>query len=135
MDGSLMAEKAASPKKKLVAMGLAAVIVIIVVGLLSFTTYELEQHYHLFHPAAPADATKNADVARGPLLMIVLILAYPLLSVLGMALVIPLLIYVNDHAAFNGLNLLQPSHFGLLLKRVYGTWLSTTDGKLNGKDL
>ena len=95
MDGSLMAEKAASPKKKMVAIGLAAAIVIIIVGLLSFTTYELEQHYHIFHPGASAATVNNDGVERGPLLMIVLILLYPLLSALGMALVIPLLIYIN----------------------------------------
>ena len=76
----------------------------------------------------------SAPVAR-PGLLIALVLMYPLLTILGMVLIIPLVMYVTDHAPFQSLNMLRPDHFIQLVVQVYRAWLSSAGGKLKPKDL
>ena len=85
---------------------------------------------YIFHP-------ENAKprAARLPGLLIALVLMYPLLTILGMVLIIPLVMYVTDHAPFQSLNMLRPDHFIQLVVQVYRAWLSSAGGKLKPKDL
>ena len=95
----------------------------------------VEVHFHIFHPEnAKPNADGSAPEAR-PGLLIALVLMYPLLTILGMVLVIPLAMYVTDHAPFQSLNVLRPDHFIQLVVQVYRAWLSSAGGKLKPKDL
>ena len=49
-------------------------------------------------------------------------------------LLIPLFIYITDHAAFTTLSMLRPDHYGKLVWRVYAGWIAS-GGKLASKDL
>ena len=95
----------------------------------------VEVHFHIFHPEnAKPNPDGSAPVAR-PGLLIALVLMYPLLTILGMVLIIPLVMYVTDHAPFQSLNMLRPDHFIQLVVQVYRAWLSSAGGKLKPKDL
>jgi hypothetical protein len=62
-----------------------------------------------------------------------MIALYPILTILGMILIIPLAIYVSDHTPFQGLNVLRPDHYSRLLFMVYRAWSQSGTGKLNIK--
>ena len=59
---------------------------------------------------------------------------FPLLSILGLALTIPLGPYVADHAAFQNLSVIRPDHHLRLCAKVYRAWIAS-NGKLASKDL
>ena len=61
-------------------------------------------------------------------------LLFPLSAFGAIVLVIPLIAYVADHAAFVGLQLPRPDHYCILLRRFYGA-LIAGGGKVAGKDL
>ena len=64
-----------------------------------------------------------------------LLLLFPLSAIALLLLLVPLLMYVVDHAAFSSLAMPRPDHYLRLLCRVYTAWLSAEDGKLKEKDL
>ena len=64
-----------------------------------------------------------------------LMMCYPLLAMLGLGLVLPLCVYVSDHAPFQSLQILRPDHYFQLVWRVYRTWLGADGGKLKAKEL
>ena len=91
----------------------------------------VDTHFHIFHPKQAVRDEKQPSFA----ILIALVAMYPLLSVAGLGLVIPLLVYVGDHAPFQSLDVLRPDHYAKLLVRVYRAWASSKGGKLKGKDL
>ena len=65
-----------------------------------------------------------------------MIALYPILTLLGMLLIIPLGIYATDHSPFQKLNVLRPDHYVRLAVMVYRAWGQSGNGKLNvNKDL
>ena len=76
------------------------------------------------------------EMQAHPLQLIGLVACFPILSFLGLFLVIPLGPYVADHAPFTNLNVARPDHYVRLLSTVYKAWAASEDGKLKiGKDL
>ena len=91
----------------------------------------MEVHFHIFNNTL----TEDMDEFRAhPGMLVGLLACYPLLSMLGLALVIPLGPYCAEHAAFQHLNVLRPDHHLRLCYKVYKAWIAT-DGKLSKKDL
>ena len=128
---SMQPDKSAPPAKIAVALLLIVTIVGAIVFSLSTLTDEIEEHYHIFHP----QAKKVDDHGKSGSNLIFLIALYPILSVIGLLLVIPLLMYITDHSPFQRLNLLNPFHFAKLLKMVYTAWSQAENGKMKSKDM
>ena len=162
MDSALLPSKRASPAKIAIAIVMILAIVGIIFGLLNFVTYEsarrqrvsnapiactcagtlalahfrpsnsvraVESHWHIFHPDHMPKGQKAPPMA----ILGVLIFLYPLLTIAGMMLVIPLIMYMTDHAPFQSLNL--PKEYWTLLTRIYTTWAQSTNGKMKVKDM
>ena len=66
--------------------------------------------------------------------IVVVTLAFPLSGMAAIFLLIPLIVYIFEHAAFASLSMLRPDHYGRLVWRVYAGWIAA-DGKLASKDL
>jgi hypothetical protein len=88
----MQADKSAPPAKIAVALLLIVTIVGAIVFSLSTLTDEIEEHYHIFHP----QAKKVDDHGKSGSNLIFLIALYPILSVIGLLLVIPLLIVTHS---------------------------------------
>ena len=123
------------PAKLCIAGTYIVIIVAVIFGLLGLTTYEIEAHYHIFHPNANQSDPGVAGSKKSPWLLIGLIALYPVLTIGGMLLGIPLMIYISDYTAFQALNLMKPQHVSMLYYRIYSTWAGAPNGKMNGKDL
>ena len=67
-------------------------------------------------------------------MLFMLLASFPILSMIGLLLLIPLGPYVSEHAAFQNLHVVRPDHHLRLVFRVYKAWIKT-DGKLGKKDL
>jgi uncharacterized BrkB/YihY/UPF0761 family membrane protein len=128
---NLMVDKKITSERLASACVLGAGLVGGAVFALSWTTNELETHFHIFHrnPAATPSAPPSG------MLLFALIALYPLVTIATLVLVIPLLMYVTDHTPFQSLNPLRPDHFARLVVRVYTAWLSNPGGKMKAKDL
>ena len=127
---NLMVDKKITSEQLASACVLGAGLVGGAVFALSWTTNELETHFHIFHrnPAATPSAPPSGT------LLFALIALYPLVTIVTLVLVIPLLMYVTDHTPFQSLNPLRPDHFARLVVRVYTAWLSNPGGKMKAKD-
>ena len=94
----------------------------------------MEVHFHIFHPENSNEPIPDGIKPTGALLFF-LILMYPLLSILGMGLIISLIMYCTDHAPFQSIHVLRPDHFMRLQTMVYRAWFNSAGGKLKPKDL
>ena len=67
--------------------------------------------------------------------MLLCLLSYPLSAAAALFLLIPLVMYVVDHAPFQSLVLPRPDHYVMLISRVYRAWLGVSNGKLSSKEM
>ena len=132
MPSDSLLQKKGIPTGKAVCAATVALLIIGSIGYYLHTVWdEMESHFHIFHPNA-----EDIQVMRKhPLELLKLVVQFPLLSILGMALVLPLGPYVTEHEAFQNLNPLLPHHYVKLVTKVYSAWSNASGGKLAGKDL
>jgi len=88
---------------------------------------------HAHHERTILHAHRDG-LAVNPREIMMVTLAFPLSGMSAIFLLIPLIVYVFEHAAFASLSMLRPDHYGKLVWRVYARWIAT-DGKLASKDL
>ena len=93
--------------------------------------WAVEEHFHVLEHTAKENVK---EMSRHPGEAMLLMALFPLLSALGLALVIPLGPYVFTHAAFQDLHVIRPDHHCRLMIKVYRAW-SAANGKLASKDL
>ena len=91
----------------------------------------VENHFHVFDHTAKENVQ---EFKSHPAMLFAMLASFPLLSMLGLLLVIPLGPYCADHAAFQNLNVIRPDHHVRLMVKVYRAW-TQANGKLAGKDL
>ena len=100
-DGPLLQGKRAPPFKMVCAVGLATWIL----SGLWFGLRVLQEH----HEKA---LDEQKAVHNGGLLDVVIVtMAFPLSAILALVLMIPLFVYIGDHAAFASLSMLRPDHY------------------------
>ena len=92
----------------------------------------MEDHFHIFNHTIAEDVE---EFKAHPGMLIACLVSFPFLSILGLALVIPIGPYVSEHAAFQDLHVIRPDHHLRLCAKVYGAWAASSDGKLSKKDL
>ena len=130
--GELLESKRAPLGRALTAVAMIGAIVLVVAGTLHYAAESLESHFHLFdkaHEAGPGALSPH------PGIFLLLLSLYPVLSLLGLLLVIPLLVYMTDYAPFQSLRLWKPNHYARLVRLVYSAWLKAPGGKLEAKEL
>eukprot|EP00325_Prymnesiales_sp_UTEX-LB-985_P003163 CAMPEP_0174697972 /NCGR_PEP_ID=MMETSP1094-20130205/3689_1 /TAXON_ID=156173 /ORGANISM="Chrysochromulina brevifilum, Strain UTEX LB 985" /LENGTH=132 /DNA_ID=CAMNT_0015895061 /DNA_START=11 /DNA_END=409 /DNA_ORIENTATION=+ len=132
MPSDLLADKRISTAKLLEAVILGLTVTTVVAYLGLWVTDEVEEHYHIFHPERVA---KPETINGSSTMLIALTACYPCLAVSWLMLVIPLLMYASDHAAFQSLHVLRPDHYMRLLSKVYTAWAAAPNGKLKVKDM
>ena len=88
---------------------------------------------HAHHERTTMQAHQEGGVVNPGEIMLVT-LGFPLSAMAAIFLLIPLFIYIFEHAAFTNLSMLRPDHYGKLVWRVYAGWIAA-DGKLASKDL
>ncbi len=88
---------------------------------------------HAHHERTTLHAHQEGGVVN-PREIVVVTLAFPLSGMAAIFLLIPLIVYIFEHAAFASLSMLRPDHYGRLVWRVYAGWIAA-DGKLASKDL
>jgi hypothetical protein len=125
MGGSLLQGKRAPPFKIVCAVMLA----LWIIGSFSMMLSTLHAH----HERATMQAHQEGGVVNPGEIMLVT-LGFPLSAMAAIFLLIPLFIYITDHAAFTTLSMLRPDHYGKLVWRVYAGWIAA-GGKLASKDL
>ena len=113
----------------------ALLVAFAIVGSISYAlhqvSYEMEVHFHIFNHTLSEDVE---EFRAHPGALLLCLASFPLLTILGLALVIPLGPYVFDHAAFQSMHVVRPDHFLRVVFHVYKTWIAN-DGKLKAKDL
>ena len=125
MGGSLLQGKRAPPFKIVCAVMLA----LWIIGSFSLILSALHAH----HERTTMQAHQEGGVVNPGEIMLVT-LGFPLSAMAAIFLLIPLFIYIFEHAAFTNLSMLRPDHYGKLVWRVYAGWIAA-DGKLASKDL
>ena len=128
---SLLEDKSIPRSKALQAAATGSTIIFTIAYVLHIVSYELELHFHIFNNTVTEDM---AEFKAHPGMLVGLLACYPLLAMLGLALVIPLGPYCSEHAAFQDLSVIRPDHHLRLCLKVYSAWMAT-DGKLSKKDL
>lgn len=118
--GELLADKAITLPKLFAALLVAAAIVAPAVSFLAYLQHHLEALFDHKEPGLSLPMT----VALMPLTAIGMI-----------ALVVPVGIYIFDHAPFQSLFILRPDHYTQLLYRVFFAWSKAKNGKLASKEL
>ena len=131
----LLEDKSITLPKALSAGLVAITIVGSIYWFLSEVATELEQHFHIWSHTPKQLAELQIEVKQHPAMMIAMIMTFPFFGIMGIVLVLPLGVYVTDHAAFQNLNVLRPDHYMRLLVRVYKALIADGDGKLKGKNL
>ena len=135
MADALLQKKGVPPAKALA----AAICGTLVVGIIAYRLYSLsvtmEDHFHIFHPLADHPELKQALRGQGTLELVTMVIQFPLLTMLGLVLVVPLGPYITEHEAFQSLNPLLPHHYATICFRVYSAWSRASGGKLASKDL
>ena len=128
---SLLAEKKVPPIKALEAAFLAVSIIGTVAYVLIEISEFMESSFHILEHSTSENAH---ELKVHPGYFLGAMMSFPILGAGSLGLVIPLAVYVADHAAFNDLHVIRPDHFGKLLSRVYRSW-AATNGKMATKDL
>ena len=119
MSSGLLQDKRTPPARA----ASAAAIALLVIGAVCYLLNRVHSKLESAHGSADAVAALKLTAC------------YPLLTVVGLILVIPLGVYVTDHAPFQSLNLMRPDHYARLVLRVHKAWLGASDGKLQAKEL
>lgn len=135
MADALLQKKGVPPAKALAAAVCATLIVCTIAYRLYSLSVTMEEHFHIFHPLAQHPELKKALRGEGTVELVTSVVQFPLLTMLGLVLVIPLGPYITEHEAFQSLNPLLPHHYATLCYRVYSAWSRASNGKLAGKDL
>ena len=91
----------------------------------------VEDHFHIFNHTAGENVI---EFRAHPGMFIGLLACFPIFSMLGLLLVLPLGPYCADHAAFQNLRIIRPDHYVRLCVKVYTAW-TVGNGKLASKDL
>ena len=130
MADALLQKKGVPPAKA----ASTALLAVAIIGAIAYRLYDvsidMEVHFHVFHPSAD-----HSEIAKHPGRLLFLIAQFPLFTILGLFLLIPLGPYIAEHEAFQSLNPLFPHHYLKLCQRVYSAWGRASGGKLAGKDL
>ena len=129
--GGLLEEKGISKGKAFEAL----LVAFLIVGGISYTlhlvSFEMEEHFHIFNHTLSEDVE---EFKAHPAMLLICLMSFPILTMIGLALVIPLGPYVFDHAAFQSMHVVRPDHFLKVVFKVYSAWIAN-DGKLKAKDL
>ena len=131
MGGQLLEDKSIPLAKAVEALVVLIGIVGSVCYILYLVSLEMEKEFHVLEHTASENV---AEVRRHPAEAIRLMALFPVLAIVGLALVIPLGPYVVEHAAFQNLHVIRPDHHLRLCGKVYSAWYAT-NGKLASKDL
>lgn len=90
---NILENKTAPPAK----LAEAAAVILTVVGTIAYTLHhvsvEMEEHFHIFSHTVKEDI---AEFKRHPGMLVVLMASFPLLTMIGLLLVIPLGPYVSE---------------------------------------
>ena len=113
----------------------AAIVALTVIGIVAYSFHHLgewmENSFHVFDHTA---AENVQEIKRHPSELLGAMMMFPILAATAMGILIPVAVYVGDHAAFNDLHIARPDHLATLLVRVYRSW-AASNGKLASKDL
>ena len=126
MAGStLLEEKTAPLPKALQAIGVGIVIAGSIFLFLSELSKELENHFHIWNHTAQQAEELQQEFKSHPALLLGLLALFPLSAIAGIVMVLPLGVYITDHAAFRALSpyrcVLNPS-----ASQSQVAWLSLT---------
>ena len=126
MAGStLLEEKTAPLPKALQAIGVGIVIAGSIFLFLSELSNELENHFHIWNHTAQQAEELQQEFKSHPALLLGLLALFPLSAIAGIVMVLPLGVYITDHAAFRALSpyrcVLNPS-----ASQSQVAWLSLT---------
>jgi hypothetical protein len=132
MSSSVLEEKKAPAHIAAAATVQAILIAGVLISILGYVSLLLEEHFHIFHPDQGAVAA--AGKRPSGFVLVGLLALFPLLTILGLLLCIPLFVYVADYAAFQALRPWRPDHYARLIHHVYAAWIGS-GGKLKSKDL
>ena len=126
MAGStLLEEKTAPLPKALQAIGVGIVIAGSIFLFLSELSKELENHFHIWNHTAQQAEELQQEFKSHPALLLGLLALFPLSAISGIVMVLPLGVYITDHAAFRALSpyrcVLNPS-----ASQSQVAWLSLT---------
>jgi len=118
------------PRKLAGALSLIALICLSFWYLLHLKWAALETHL-----LAHAQSQPSKGKRRPPTAAIGLTLLFPLSALVAILLVLPLLVFITDHAPYQNLTPIRPDHYWRLFYRVYAAWLGSAEGKLKEKDM
>ena len=132
MSSSMFEDKKAPTHLVVAAFAQALMIAGVIISILGYVSHYLEEHFHIFHPDQAAVASMGKKPSGS--VLVALIALYPLLTIIGLVLCVPLFVYVGDFAAFQSLRPWRPHHYVRLVRHVYAAWIGS-GGKLKSKDL
>ena len=132
MGGNLLEQKKITLPKLVQAITMALLVVGTAAFLLNGLATELEDHFHIFNSTLDPE---HREMKIHPFQLVGLVFLFPVIAMSTLVLLIPLLVYVSDHAALQALNPLRPDDYARLLHKVYAAWIAGGDGKLKMKDL
>jgi hypothetical protein len=105
MAGStLLEEKNAPLPKALQAIGVGIVIGGSICLFLNELSNELENHFHLWNHTAQQAEDLQQELRSHPALLLGLLALFPLSAIAGIMMILPLGVYITDHAAFRALS-------------------------------
>ena len=98
----------------------------------AFGALAVEDHFHIFNHTA---GENMIEFRSHPAMLGFMLACFPVVTMLGLLMIIPLGPYVTEHAAFQNLSVARPDHYLRLCTKVYKAWGTTGNGKLASKDL
>ena len=135
MGDGLLEEKKA-PRDKVIQAAVAFFVIVgVIIFFLTEVATEIEQTFHVFHHNKQQEEELKQEIKLHPGMAIAMVAVFPVTAITGIALVLPLAVYVQDHTSFQKLTPLNPLHYGQIVFRVYRAWAAGGDGKLKAKDL
>ena len=132
MGGALLEEKSITMPKLAQAIAMALLVVGSGTFFLNSLSTSLEDHFHIFNTTLDPE---HREMKVHPLQLVGMVALFPVIAASMLVLLIPLLVYVSDHAALQALNPLRPDDYARLLHKVYAAWIAGGDGKLKMKEL
>ena len=108
MAGSTLLEEKSAPLPKALQAGLVGIVIAGSICLfLNELSNELENHFHLWNHTAQQVEELQQEFKSHPALLLGLLALFPLSAIAGIVLILPLGVYLTDHAAFQGLSPLR----------------------------
>ena len=106
--GSTLLEEKSAPLPKALQAGLVGIVIAGSICLfLNELSSELENHFHLWNHTAQQVEELQQEFKSHPALLLGLLALFPLSAIAGIVLILPLGVYLTDHAAFQGLSPLR----------------------------